>query len=379
MRRSVREALVGFSLLAAIGGGLGLWLWLKGVSLARTNWIIRANFEDAAGLAPRSPVLYRGVLVGRVKGLQVNERQVVAELEISDSDLRLSRPVLARVGTASLLGGDAVVSLLTTDAVIPSGAPGPRDRGCDNRRLVCERGEVAGIQAPNLDSVTGTMQKLLDQADSQRLVQRLAESTASFTRTAREAEKLSTQGQAFVGDAKVLTQSLTNMVERTDPILRNVTAASNDASQASQSLKRIARRLENPATAADLEATLANARQLTERWTSVGGDLRQLTDDPRFIEGLQRVSVGLGRFFDDLYPSGAPSGSPGGSDPAHRPATPAPRPRAIAPPAPPAAASTDRRRAVISDPRTLEDRMAPRSKAPAMPLPARAVPPAAAP
>ncbi|MEB3168271.1 MAG: MlaD family protein, partial [Synechococcaceae cyanobacterium] len=165
---------------------------MKGISLSRSNWIIRAHFEDAAGLAPRSPVLYRGVLVGRVKTLQVNERQVVAELEITDPDLRLSRPVLARVGTASLLGGDAVVSLLSADATIPRSAPGPRERGCDNRRLVCERGEVAGMQAPNLESVTSTMQRLLDQADSARLVQRLAESTASFTRTAREAEKLST-------------------------------------------------------------------------------------------------------------------------------------------------------------------------------------------
>ena len=37
MRRSVREALVGFTVLAAIASGLGLWFWLKGVSLARGN------------------------------------------------------------------------------------------------------------------------------------------------------------------------------------------------------------------------------------------------------------------------------------------------------------------------------------------------------
>jgi phospholipid/cholesterol/gamma-HCH transport system substrate-binding protein len=361
MRRSVREALVGFSLLAAIAGGMGLWLWLKGINLARSNWIIRANFEDAAGLAPRSPVLYRGVLVGRVRSLQVNERQVVAELEITDPDLRLSRPVLARVGTASLLGGDAVVSLLSGDVTLPRGAPGPREAGCNNRLLVCEGGQVAGMQAPSLDSVTSTMQRLLDQADSQRLVQRLAESTSSFTRTAREAEKLSAQGQAFVGDAQVLTQSLAEMVERTDPILRNVTAASIDASQASQALRRIARRLDNPATAANLEATMANARQLTERWTAVGGDLRKLTDDPRFIEGLQRVSVGLGRLFDDLYPTApAPARQ-------EQPAAPRLRPGALAPAAPDQ--PQGRFRATNAEPRTLEDRMAPRSKAPAMPLP----------
>ena len=42
MRRSVREALVGFSLLAALSGALGLWILLKGISsLSRNTWIIR--------------------------------------------------------------------------------------------------------------------------------------------------------------------------------------------------------------------------------------------------------------------------------------------------------------------------------------------------
>ena len=34
MRRSVREAIVGFSLLAAIAGAGGFWFWLRGISLA---------------------------------------------------------------------------------------------------------------------------------------------------------------------------------------------------------------------------------------------------------------------------------------------------------------------------------------------------------
>ena len=45
MRRSVREALVGFSLLAGLAGGLGFWAWLRGVSLARDTWATEARFE----------------------------------------------------------------------------------------------------------------------------------------------------------------------------------------------------------------------------------------------------------------------------------------------------------------------------------------------
>ena len=66
MRRSVREAIVGFTLLAAVTGSAGLWFWIKGISLASRQWTIQVRFADAAGLADRSSVTYRGVLVGRV-------------------------------------------------------------------------------------------------------------------------------------------------------------------------------------------------------------------------------------------------------------------------------------------------------------------------
>jgi len=55
MRRSVREASLGFCLLVAIASGLGLWFWLKGISLGRQTWTMEASFQDAAGLAPARP------------------------------------------------------------------------------------------------------------------------------------------------------------------------------------------------------------------------------------------------------------------------------------------------------------------------------------
>ena len=83
---------------------------------------------------------------------------------------------------------------------------------------------------------------------------------------------------------------------------------------------------------ADLQATLANARRLTDQWEAVGGDVRKLTGDPKFIDGIRSVSVGLGKFFGELYPAQVEGAKQRASSP--RPERP-------------------------------EDRMAPRSKAPA--------------
>jgi phospholipid/cholesterol/gamma-HCH transport system substrate-binding protein len=304
MRRSVREALVGFSLLAGLAGGLGFWLWLKGVSLRRDVWTIQANFADAAGLADRSAVMYRGVQVGNVRSIKVSDHGVLARLEISDSQLRLPRPVVARIASSSLLGGDAVVSLLSSGAPLPEG-PGPRQPGCDERRQVCDGGKVQGVSAPTLESVTETVQRLLSQAERERVVPQMAAATRAFEKTAGETEKLSRDGQVFVRDAQRLVKELNTSVRRADPILANLNKASAEAAATTRHARAVAARFDNPKTAEDLQATLTNARKLTDHWNAVGRDVSKLTGDPKFMEGMLNVSVGLGKFFDELYPAKA--------------------------------------------------------------------------
>ena len=96
-------------------------------------------------------------------------------------------------------------------------------------------------------------------------------------------------------------------------------AASVDAKRATYHASKLAARLDNPKLTADLQATMANARLLTDRWQAVGGDVQKLTGDPKVAENIRSVSRGLARFFDDLYPSHADavprSSSP---DPARR-------------------------------------------------------------
>ena len=113
MRRSVRDAIVGFTLIGGIIGFASTALWLRGVRLGSSHWSLTARFNDAAGLAERSPVTYRGILVGSVRSIEVTPEAVVAELEINNADLRLPLPVTATVGSSSLLGGSAQVALVS--------------------------------------------------------------------------------------------------------------------------------------------------------------------------------------------------------------------------------------------------------------------------
>jgi phospholipid/cholesterol/gamma-HCH transport system substrate-binding protein len=296
MRRSLREAIVGFSLLAAIAGGTGLWAWLKGISLNQNIWTINVRFDDAAGLAPRSSVTYRGVLVGSVRRIRISSNAVEAQLEISDPNLRLLRPIVAQVKTGTLLGGNAEVALISSSKAGTEPEARPASPNCDAKVMVCAGGEVSGVAAASLSSVTTLMQNLLDQANDQKLVPRLAQATSSFGDTSQKANQ-------FLGDAQRLVRELDASIAKADPILANLNRATADAAKASGHIKNMTAAIDNPRTISQLKGTVANAERLTARLDAVGGDVNKLTGDPQFMDGIRSVTLGLGKFFDELYPA----------------------------------------------------------------------------
>jgi phospholipid/cholesterol/gamma-HCH transport system substrate-binding protein len=281
--------MVGFTLIAALAGSGLFWLWLRGVSLASRTWRFQVNFADASGLAERSAVTYRGVLVGNVNKLTTTTSAVVAELEIDDPSLQLPLPLVAQVQEASLLGGDAVVALIAPSRQLPAGTPGPTAADCNRRLTVCAGTTLNGVNAASISSLTVTMQKLLEQVDRENLVPELVKTTRSFDLTAKEATK-------FLEDGQQLIKELEAAVNKAQPTLDNLNAATAN-------VRNITRALDNPKTVSELKTTVTNAEKLTARWNEVGGDVEKLTADPRFMNGLRSVSIGLGKFFDELYPA----------------------------------------------------------------------------
>ena len=90
MRRSIRDAIVGFSIIGGMVAFASTMLWLRGFRLGNNSWKITANFEDASGLAERSPVTYRGILVGSISKIQVTPQAVKASLIIDKNSFLLS-------------------------------------------------------------------------------------------------------------------------------------------------------------------------------------------------------------------------------------------------------------------------------------------------
>ena len=282
MRRSVRDAIVGFTLIGGIIGFSSTAFWLRGVRLGSSHWTLTALFNDAAGLAERSPVTYRGILVGSVRSISVTSESVVAELEINKADLRLPLPVTATVGSASLLGGSAQVALVSSGTPLPPDAPLPQAPGCQPTRQLCSGGTVVGQEVPSLSTVTATMQELLAQVQDERVIPNVAASLEQIEATTKSFE--------------LLTVRLQDELVKAAPVIRNLELATAH-------INNIVASLDNPQTLRELQQTAANAAQLTATIDAVGGDVVQLTGDPEFMKGVRNLTIGLGELFGEIYPA----------------------------------------------------------------------------
>ena len=282
MRRSVRDAIVGFTLIGGVIGFSSTALWLRGVRLGSSHWTLSARFNDAAGLAERSPVTYRGILVGSVRSIAVTSESVVAELEINKADLRLPLPVTATVGSASLLGGSARVALVSSGTPLPPDAPLPQAPACQPTRQLCSGGTVVGQEVPSLSTVTATMQQLLEQVQDERVISNVATSLEQIEATTKSFELLTVQLQDELAHAA--------------PVIRNLELATAH-------VNNIVASLDNPETLSDLQRTAANAAELTAKIDAVGGDVAQLTGDPEFMKGVRNLTIGLGELFGEIYPA----------------------------------------------------------------------------
>lgn len=303
MRRSVREAIVGFSLVGAIAGFAGTMLWLRGVRLGSETWTVQADFQNAGGLAARSPVTFRGITIGTVRSIKVTPLAVRATLEINQDDLKLPLPVTATVSEASLLGGDSQVALVTTGAPVPDNAPGPKAGNCRNSGVLCDGDSLPGKLGASLTSVTTSLEQLLDQAQKADLIPELVKSTKQFGTTSQDASRFLDTADVAAQNVDALVQQLRDEVARAQPTIDNLNRATAEAASAAASINNLAKAFDNPETVSDLKQTVTNARDLTARIDAVGGDIEQLTEDRQFMQGLRSVMIGLGAFFDEVYPA----------------------------------------------------------------------------
>ena len=281
MRRSLRDAFVGFSLLGGLIIFSGAMLWLRDFRLGTKTWEISANFKDASGLAKMSPVTYRGIIVGSVQEINFTPNTVETKIKIHKNNLILPKPVIAKIVTSSVLGGDAQLSLISLGKSLNKSELSTNYKDCPNKRILCGGDKIKGLERVSISTITEGLDEIIDQADKQAIVAKVSESIKQFDRT-----------QANLDELVLLSKS---ELIRAQPIISELTKASIH-------LNNILESLDNPQTLKDIQEIASTSSSLAKKIDLMSSDMGNILEDKELINALKRVTIGLSNLFDDIYP-----------------------------------------------------------------------------
>ena len=281
MRRSLRDAFVGFSLLGGLVIFSGAMLWLRDFRLGSKTWEISASFKDASGLAKMSPVTYRGIIVGSVQKISFTPNTVETKIKLNNDNLILPKPVIAKIVTSSMLGGDAQLSLISLGKSLNKKELIKVNKDCPQKRILCSGDEIKGVEMVSISSLTEGINGIIDEADRQAIVNKVSESIQQFDRT-----------QANLDELVLLSKS---ELIRAKPIISELTKASFH-------LNNILESLDNPETLKDIQELASTSSSLTKKIDQMSSDMGNIMEDKELINALKKVTIGLSKLFDDIYP-----------------------------------------------------------------------------
>ena len=281
MRRSLRDSIVGFSLLGGILIFTFFSFWLRGVRLSSKNWYLFAEFNNASGLSKKSPVTYRGILVGSIEEILFTNESIKAKIVLNNPEIILSRPAFARVVTNSFLGGDVQVAIETSGKSIPKNIEKPTSEKCNSNLIVCEGDIISGKQLSSLSNITNTLSQLLKESNQENLIENIVTSIDQFDRTQNNLDEL-----IYLSKQEII---------RVKPLIEEITIAANY-------LNNILSTINDEETLNDIKLTLNAARSISSKIDDMSDDFENLTKDKELTKSIRDLTIGLSKFLNEIYP-----------------------------------------------------------------------------
>ena len=281
MRRSLRDSIVGFSLLGGILLFTFFSFWLKGVRLSSKSWHLFAEFTNASGLSKKSPVTYRGILVGSIEDILFTNESIKAKIVLNNPDIILSKPVIAKVVTNSFLGGDVQVALETSEKTIPKNIAKPTSENCNSKLIICQGDTITGEQLSSLSNITSRISQLLKESNQENLIENIVDSIEQFDKTQENLDEL-----IYLSKQEIL---------RVEPVIKEIATAANH-------LNNILSNIDDEETLNDIKLTISAAESISSKIDSMSDDFEKLTKDKELTKSIRDLTIGLSKFLNEIYP-----------------------------------------------------------------------------
>ncbi len=280
MRRSYRDAIVGFSLIGGVVLFSGLTFWLKGLKVSRETWNITANFTDATGLSNGTPVTFRGIQIGNVQTITFTPKEVTAKIRINRNDLVLFKPITAKIETNSLLGGDAQISLNTQGEPIDSLQMRPTGKGCVQELILCEGDSIKGDDLSNMSKLAGDLNKFINDADKQEIIEKMVSSIEQFDSTQENLDELIRLSKLELYKAMPIIRDLKKSVIHINSILGSI---------------------DDPEVLQDIKSSTSSVKSFTAKIDRISDKLDEIVNDDDLRNALKDAAIGVGKLFNDIY------------------------------------------------------------------------------
>ena len=281
MRRSLRDSIVGFSLLGGVLVFTFFSFWLKGVRLSSKNWHLFAEFNNASGLSKKSPVSYRGILVGSIEDILFTNESIKAKIVLNNPEIILPKPAFARVVTNSFLGGDVQVALETSEKTIPKNIAKPTSEKCDSKLIICEGDTITGKQLSSLSNITSKLSQLLKESSQENLIENIIKSIDQFDTTQENLDEL-----IYLSKKEI---------QRVEPLIKEITIAVDH-------LNNILSAIDDEETLKDIKLTINAARSISGKMDDLSDDFQKLSRDKELTKSIRDLTIGLSKFLNEIYP-----------------------------------------------------------------------------
>lgn len=347
--KAVREGSLGILILLGIGVFGGIILWLKGVRLGEAGFVFEIKFPDASGLDVGSTVRFRGVQVGKVQSLNVQNDGAIITVAIGNPNIIIPRQSIVETTQSGFISSTVIDILPQTD--LGNSDPGkdeslsPLSKTCNDQIVVCNGKSIDGTVGVSFTKLLRQTSSALRQVNDSNLIGSLNNTLKTTTEAAKSIKRLSDRvttvvsgvdkqldqfgetaskiGNAAVSVRNTATtaqdflasnrQNLANTLQSISdtskeaqtllasakPLLAdgefigNLKKLSETAAETAENLRTASKEINNPETLASLRATLDAARITFANTQKISSDLDELTGDPKFRSNIRNLVQGL--------------------------------------------------------------------------------------
>jgi len=264
--------------------------YLKGINLFEKTRTFKIVYTKVDGLSPSNPVTLNGYKIGKVQKINFNPnntKELIVDV-IIENDVNFSKTSKAELYETGLIGGKAI-------AIIPD---------YDNNAIAKSGDYLIGVVKPGLTDLVNQIMPQI-QLQLETVMEEADKVFSNFNSFLDETTKKDLQNA--IKDISLLSSSLSNASKNIDEAIleikpnlnntfKNLNKASIDISELSNNLSKS----NIDEILVDLDTTLTNISEITNKIKSGEGSIGELIYNDAFIINLNKLTKELDELIYDI-------------------------------------------------------------------------------